>query len=211
MAKEVTSAPLRIVLATGNPGKLRELQRMLGAAYELLPQTDLNVTPVEETGATFTANALLKARHAARATGLPAIADDSGLEVDALGDAPGVRSARYAGAGATDQDNNQKLLEALSGMPAAGRTARFRSVIAFVRSAEDPDPLIAAGTWEGRILEAPRGTGGFGYDPLFLDELAGKTGGELEPDAKNQRSHRGKAVRALEKLLRKHGIGPKLD
>ena len=203
MAAGAVSPPRRIVLASGNQGKLRELQRMLGADYELIPQGQLQVESIEETGSTFSENALLKARHASAVTGLPAIADDSGLEVDALDGLPGVRSARYAGEQASDQDNNAKLLAALADLPADRRTARFRSVIAYVQSAADPAPLLAEGTWEGRILDGPRGSGGFGYDPLFLDEAAGLTGGELDPDAKNARSHRGKAVRQTGKITGK--------
>jgi len=191
----------RVVLATGNLGKLRELQRLLGEAFDLVPQNELNISAVEETGRTFTQNALLKARHASAESGLPAIADDSGLEVDALGGAPGIRSARYAGVDATDDENNEKLLAALGTRTAVERTARFRSVIVFVRAPDDPEPLIAEGVWEGRILETPRGTGGFGYDPLFLDETVGLTGGELDPDDKNRRSHRGKAARRLSEFL----------
>jgi len=195
----------RVVLATGNRGKLRELQALLGAAYELVPQSDLGVVEIEETGVTFTENALLKARHAAATTGLPAIADDSGLEVDALDGAPGVRSARYAGVAATDADNNTKLLRALDGLPAAARTARFRSVIVYVASADDSNPSIAEGVWAGRILDAPRGAGGFGYDPLFFDAAAGGTGAELAPAAKNRISHRGQAARRLVALLAERG------
>jgi XTP/dITP diphosphohydrolase len=191
----------RIVLATGNLGKLHELQRLLGEAFDLVPQTELNISSVEETGYTFTQNALLKARHASAESGLPAIADDSGLEVDALGGAPGIRSARYAGVDATDDENNEKLLEALGTYAVAERKARFRSVIVFVQSPDDPQPLIAKGVWEGRIIDTPRGTGGFGYDPLFFDETVGLTGGELDPDDKNRLSHRGKAARQLCKLL----------
>jgi len=191
----------RIVLATGNPGKLRELQRLFGAAFDLVPQTDLNICAVEETGCTFAENALLKARHASARSGLPAIADDSGLEVDALDGAPGIKSARYAGIDASDDENNAKLLQALGTRVTEERTARFRSVIVFVRSPDDPDPLLAEGVWEGRILDTPRGSGGFGYDPLFLDETVGLTGGELDPDDKNRRSHRGKAARRLSELL----------
>ncbi len=191
----------RIVLATGNPGKLRELQQLLGETFDLIAQTELNITAAEETGRTFTQNALLKARHASAESGMPAIADDSGLEVDALGGAPGVNSARYAGVDATDDENNEKLLDALGARAAADRMARFRSVIVFICTPDDPEPVIAEGVWEGRILDAPRGTGGFGYDPLFLDEGLGKTGGELDSDAKNRCSHRGKAARRLSELL----------
>ena len=201
----------RIVLATGNPGKLRELQRLLGESFDLVPQTELNIAEVEETGRTFAENALLKARHASALSGLPAIADDSGLEVDALDGAPGIRSARYAGIDASDDDNNKKLLAALGTRTAGERKARFRSVIVFVRSPNDPDPLSAEGVWEGRILDAPRGTGGFGYDPLFLDEIVGLTGGELDPDVKNRLSHRGKAARRLGKLLGTGGYVLDLD
>ena len=203
--------PRRIVLATGNPGKLRELQRLLGAAFDLVPQTELNIPAVEETGRTFTENALLKARHASAQSGLPAIADDSGLEVDALGGAPGIRSARYAGVDASDEENNQKLLAALGARCAAERGARFRCVMAFVDAADDPEPLLAEGVWCGRILNAPRGIGGFGYDPLFFDEAAGLTGGELEPDDKNRRSHRGQAARQLGQLLGLDDADPDLD
>lgn len=211
MAVGAVTHPCRIVLATGNLGKLRELQQLLGASFDLVAQSELNISSLEETGDTFAENALLKARHASAESGLPAIADDSGLEVDALGGAPGIRSARYAGIDASDDENNEKLLAALATCPAAERTARFRSVIVFVRSPDDPAPLIAEGTWEGRILAAPRGTGGFGYDPLFLDETAGLTGGELDPDDKNRRSHRGKAARQISEWLRSGEISSDLD
>ena len=201
MAGGAIANRLRVVLATGNPGKLRELQLLLGATFDLVPQTALNISSLEETGRTFTENALLKACHASAVSGLPAIADDSGLEVDALGGAPGIRSARYAGVDATDQENNEKLLDALGTRDAADRMARFRSVIVYVQAPDDPEPLIAEGIWEGRILDAPRGTDGFGYDPLFFDEAVGLTGAELSPDEKNRRSHRGKAARALAGLL----------
>ncbi|HJP37639.1 MAG TPA: RdgB/HAM1 family non-canonical purine NTP pyrophosphatase [Gammaproteobacteria bacterium] len=192
---------LRIILATGNPGKLRELQKLLGERFELVPQAELNISPIEETGRTFVQNALLKARHASSESGLPAIADDSGLEVDALGGAPGIRSARYAGSDATDEENNHKLLAELGACPEIDRTARFRSSMVYVRAPDDPEPFVAEGVWEGRILDSPRGTGGFGYDPLFLDESAGLTGGELGADDKNRRSHRGQAARRLSAML----------
>lgn len=189
---------MRVVVATGNRGKLVEFQQLLGGAgVELLPQSDFGVEPPAETGVTFAANALLKARHAARLTGLPALADDSGLEVDALGGAPGVYSARYAGADASDAANIAKLLAALAAVPPEERGARFRCVIAFVRDADDASPLIVSGSWEGRILEAPRGVGGFGYDPVFLDPSSGRSAAELAPADKNARSHRGRALRAL--------------
>lgn len=192
-----TATPRRIVLATGNRGKARELQSMLGSAWTVVLQSELGVESVEETGSTFVENALLKARHAAAVTGLPALADDSGLEVDALGGAPGVRSARYAGPTASDADNVDLLLAELAGVPPARRTARFRCVLAFVRDAADAAPVLAEGRWEGRITEAPRGLAGFGYDPVFEDPASGLTAAELAPAAKNARSHRGQALRNL--------------
>jgi XTP/dITP diphosphohydrolase len=191
----------RLVLASDNRGKLAEFQALLGEDWLLLPQGQLGVEPAEETGESFTANALLKARHAARLTGLPALADDSGLEVDALEGAPGVRSARYAGEGADAAANNHKLLSALAAIPDERRTARFRCVLALVRHAEDPDPLLAEGSWEGRIALAPRGAQGFGYDPVFIPAGIGLTAAELDPADKNRRSHRGRAARALAALL----------
>lgn len=189
----------RVVLATGNSGKVRELQQLLGAAFEIVPQTRLGVRPVPETGETFLANALLKARHAAAATALPAIADDSGLEVNALGGAPGVISARYAGEGATDADNVDKLLAELAGC--ADRSARFRCVLVFVRDAGDPAPIIAEGVWDGAIAPAARGCSGFGYDPIFFDVASGLTAAELTPAVKNARSHRGQAAIRLRAAL----------
>ncbi len=190
-----------LVLASGNPGKVREFQALLGSTWRVRPQSDFGVVPVEETGATFLANALLKARNAARLTGLPALADDSGLEVDALDGAPGVRSARYAGPGADDAANNARLLAALSEIPEAQRTARYRCVLVFTGGPDDPAPLIAEGVWEGRILTEARGRGGFGYDPLFLDPGSGMAAAELAADVKNARSHRGRALAQLQKLL----------
>jgi XTP/dITP diphosphohydrolase len=190
-----------LVLASGNAGKVRELQALLGSTWRVLPQSELGVASVEETGTTFLANALLKARHAARATGLRALADDSGLEVDALDGAPGIHSARYAGPTADDAANNARLLAALTGVPEARRTARFRCVLVWLEAPDDPAPLIAEGTWEGRILEAPRGSRGFGYDPLFFDAQSGMTPAEMAPSAKNARSHRGIALLELQKLL----------
>jgi XTP/dITP diphosphohydrolase len=192
------AAPLpRLVVATGNRGKLEEL-RVLAAdlAAEIVAQTDLGVGAVAETADSFVGNALLKARHAARATGLPALADDSGLEVDALGGEPGVWSARYAGAGATDAANNAKLLAALAAVRAP-RRARYRAVLALVRSADDPSPLVAEGAWHGEIAAAPRGRFGFGYDPLFQPDGDSRTAAELEPADKNRRSHRARALAAL--------------
>ncbi|MEQ1801029.1 MAG: RdgB/HAM1 family non-canonical purine NTP pyrophosphatase [Gammaproteobacteria bacterium] len=196
-----SAAAAEVVLASGNAGKVREFQALLGPEWRVRPQSDFGVAPVEETGNTFLANALLKARHAARATGLPALADDSGLEVDALGGEPGVKSARYAGALADDAANCGKLLAALAGVPDARRTARFRCVLVWVSGPDDPEPVVAEGAWEGRILSAPRGRGGFGYDPVFLDPVAGLAAAELEPAAKNARSHRGRALARLRPLL----------
>lgn len=187
----------RIVLATGNRSKAREIQAMLGDAWEILLQSDCGVTPIPETGATFVENALLKARHAAVVTGLAALGDDSGLEVAALGGAPGLRSARYAGPDASDADNLKQLLSELAFLPAGRRAARFRCALAFVNGPDDPDPVIAEGIWEGRITNQPRGTGGFGYDPVFEDPPSGLTAAELPAGVKNERSHRGQAVRLL--------------
>lgn len=200
-------APPEVVLASGNAGKVREFQALLGDGWRVRPQTDFGVHPVPETGDTFLANALLKARHAARVTGLPALADDSGLEVEALGGEPGVHSARYAGPGADDAANNRKLLEALAGLPEDRRGARFRCVLVWVAGPEDPAPLVAEGTWEGRILAAPRGAGGFGYDPLFLDPASGRAAAELSPAEKNARSHRGQALARLRALLEARRAG----
>lgn len=195
-----------LVLASGNRGKLRELSAMLEPlGIELLPQGDFDVVPMEETGTTFRENALLKARHAASASRLPALADDSGLEVDALDGAPGVRSARYAGPEADDRANNRKLLEALAGVPDHRRSARFRCVLALVDSPADPDPMVCEGVWEGRILTEPRGRGGFGYDPLFLVPELGLASAELDPEEKNRISHRARALEALRHALVQRG------
>jgi XTP/dITP diphosphohydrolase len=191
----------KVVLATGNRGKVREIEAILGSAWQLVPQSDLGIAPAEETGATFAENALLKARHAAAASGLPAIADDSGLEVDALDGAPGVQSARYAGPAASDADNLDKLLAELAHVPQGQRTARFRCVMAYVSSAADPHPVLADAVWEGRVTLAPRGLSGFGYDPVFEDPASGQTAAELLPAVKNARSHRGQAARRLRQLL----------
>ncbi|SMF94101.1 XTP/dITP diphosphohydrolase [Methylomagnum ishizawai] len=199
----------KILLASNNPGKVREIAAILadhdgGAAIgniEILPQSAFDIPEAEETGLSFVENAILKARNAAKYSGLPAIADDSGLEVDALGGAPGVYSARYAGVAASDAENNAKLLEALREVPDGLRTARFRCVMVFLRHAADPSPLIAQGIWEGRILHGPRGEGGFGYDPLFFVPECGCASAELAAEAKNRLSHRGKAVRELARQL----------
>ena len=191
-----------LVAATGNAGKLTEIRRLLdGLAWEVAAQSDFGVEPPPEDGFTFVENAIVKARHAAEHTGQAALADDSGLIVDALGGAPGVRSARFAGDAASDSTNNGKLLRALAEVPEAARTARFHCAVVFLRAPDDPVPLIAQGTWEGRVLAAPRGSGGFGYDPLFLDPAAGCTAAELPPERKDALSHRGRALRALRASL----------
>lgn len=194
--------PQRLVLATGNAGKVREMNHILaGLGVEVLPQSRFQVPEIEETGLSFVENAILKARNAARHTGLPALADDSGIEVDALHGAPGIYSARYAGPGASSQDNNLKLLKELREVPEAQRTARFHCAIVFMRHATDPMPLLCSGTWEGSILEAPRGSGGFGYDPLFFVPTHGCSSAELPPEIKNQISHRAQALQALLQAL----------
>lgn len=188
----------KIVLATGNAGKLREFQQMLGSAdVDFVTQRSLGVSDADETGLSFVENAILKARHAAAVTGLPALADDSGLEVDALLGQPGIYSSRYAGPGATDALNNAKLLAALSEVPESQRTARFQCCITFMRHAADPMPFVCHGTWEGRILFAPAGENGFGYDPLFFVPTHGCASAQLEPAVKNSLSHRGQALRQL--------------
>lgn len=194
---------MQLVLATGNAGKLKELRELLPPpTFEVLPQSQFTMVSATETGLSFVENAILKARHAAEASGLPAIADDSGLEVDALDGAPGIYSARYAGENASDEDNLRKLLVALDGKSAAQRTARYQCALVFMRTARDPSPLICQASWEGRIVTAPRGSGGFGYDPIF--ELADRavTVAELSAAEKNQLSHRGKALRGLVDQLR---------
>ncbi|MDH3586140.1 MAG: RdgB/HAM1 family non-canonical purine NTP pyrophosphatase [Gammaproteobacteria bacterium] len=198
--------PGKVVLATGNPGKVREIQRILGdLGVEVVPQSELGVGDADETGASFVANALIKARHASLITGLPAIADDSGLVVDALGGRPGVYSARYAGADANDESNIDKLLHELQGVPGDRRTAAFHCCAVFV-SADDATSLVAEGRWTGTILEQRRGTEGFGYDPVFFDPECGRTAAELGPELKNARSHRGKALTALAEMLREHFV-----
>lgn len=189
---------MRVVLATGNAGKIREFAELLApVGLEFLPQAEFGIEPPDETGDTFEANALLKARHAAARTGLPAMADDSGLEVDALGGAPGVRSARYAGEGAGDLANLRKLLQTMEGIDDPGRTARFRCVIALVQSPDDPMPIFGRGAWEGRILHDARGNGGFGYDPIFAPLGQTRSVAELPSMAKHAASHRGAALRDL--------------
>lgn len=194
--------PRTLVIATGNPGKLREFEALLaGLPFAPVAQSSLGVQPPEETGGTFLANALLKARHAARAAGAAAIADDSGLEVDALGGAPGIRSARYAGEGADDAANNAKLMQALAGEPPERRRARYRCVLVYLDGPDDPAPITAEAIWEGVILDAPRGGGGFGYDPYFWLPELGMSAAELSPADKNRLSHRGRALAALRARL----------
>ncbi|MGZ8217988.1 RdgB/HAM1 family non-canonical purine NTP pyrophosphatase [Methylomagnum sp.] len=188
----------KILLASNNPGKVREIAAILAEHdMEVVPQSAFAIPEADETGLSFIENAILKARHASRLSGLPAIADDSGLEVDALGGAPGVFSARYAGEGATDAANNAKLLEELRDVPPEQRAARFRCVMAFLRHERDPSPVIAQGVWEGVILNEARGVGGFGYDPLFFVPDQGCASAELPAAEKNRLSHRGKALREL--------------
>lgn len=189
------------VLASSNPKKVAELSRYLPGGVTVVNQDELGIASPAETGTTFVENAIIKARNAALHSGLPAIADDSGLEVDALQGAPGVYSARYAGTGASDQDNNAKLLEAMENIADADRGARFWSVIVLMRHASDPVPVITTGSWEGRILRAPRGAGGFGYDPLFVDPNLDRAAAELSPAEKHAVSHRGKALRALQQAI----------
>lgn len=193
----------KIVLATNNLGKVREVAAVLAEfAVEIVPQSAFAVPEIDETGLTFVENALLKARNAAHHTGLPALADDSGLVVDALSGAPGIQSARYAGVKATDQANNNKLLAALAEVPMEQRTARFVCALALLHHPTDPTPLICQASWEGSILAEPRGRHGFGYDPLFFVPDQQRTSAELEPATKNQLSHRGRALAELARLLR---------
>jgi XTP/dITP diphosphohydrolase len=199
---------MRVVLASGNAGKLTELRALLEPfGLDLAPQGSLGIEPADETGESFRDNALIKARHAARRSGLAALADDSGIEVAALGGRPGVYSARYAGPAASDADNLAKLLAELQAVPEAQRSARYRCSIAFVRGPHDASPLLAEGTWTGRIAHTPRGTGGFGYDPVFIPAGRDETAAELAPDVKNALSHRGQALRSLQRLLEglRHG------
>lgn len=191
-----------IVLATGNKGKVKELACLFEQHnIHIVPQSDFNVPDVPETGTTFVENAIIKARHAAKITGKPAIADDSGLAVDALGGAPGVYSARYAGEDASDNDNTDKLLSALASISDDKRTARFHCVLVYMESSEDPTPLICHGVWEGSICREPKGSQGFGYDPVFWQEDQQLTSAELPRELKNQLSHRGKALAQLVPLL----------
>ena len=189
---------MKLVLASDNPGKLAELTSLLAdTGFVCVSQGEFGVSSAEETGSTFVENALLKARHAAASTGLCAIADDSGLAVDHLKGAPGVHSARYSGVDATDEENREFLLAALAGVPADQRTARFHSVVVYLRHAKDPIPIICHGHWSGTIALKPRGSGGFGYDSLFLADGCSQTAAELTADKKNSLSHRAQALVSL--------------
>ena len=193
-----------LVLATGNPGKVKELANMLSSLnINVVPQSDFNVGEVAETGTTFVENAIIKARHAAKITGMPAIADDSGLEVDGLNGAPGVYSARFAGPGASDQDNIDKLLVDLGDNPI--RSARFWCVLVLMRHADDPTPLICSASWEGEITLTQNGNGGFGYDPVFFVAEKNCTSAELTKEQKNAVSHRGQALQKLLLELKQKG------
>jgi XTP/dITP diphosphohydrolase len=192
----------RIVVASSNRGKLTEIAQILeGTGYALIEQSALRVGDAEETGLSFVENALLKARHAALKTDLPALGDDSGLIVDALNGAPGLHSARYSGGHGNATHNIERLLRELDGVPPERRGARFHCVIVLLRHATDPAPLIAEGAWRGRILDAPRGSGGFGYDPVFFDPAFGRSAAELDAETKNRVSHRGRALTQLRALL----------
>ena len=188
----------KIVLASGNAGKVREINKLFaGCGIEVVPQSDFNVPEIAETGTTFVENAIIKARHAAKLSGLPAIADDSGIEVDALNGAPGIYSARFAGEGSSDEENLLKLLNELKSVPEEQRSARFQCLMVYMRHAEDPTPIICQGTWEGRILTAPQGENGFGYDPVFFVPEQQCSSAELDAATKNSLSHRGKALQQL--------------
>ncbi|HLS99734.1 MAG: RdgB/HAM1 family non-canonical purine NTP pyrophosphatase [Porticoccaceae bacterium] len=198
----------KVVLASGNAGKLREFQYLLAdRGIDVVAQSEFSVPDADETGLSFVENAILKARHAARLTGLPAIADDSGLEVDVLDGAPGIYSARFAGPNASDGDNNARLLELLKGVPAERRTARYQCSLVYMRHAADPTPLICQGSWEGVIGTKPKGSHGFGYDPLFFVREQGCTAAELPREVKNTLSHRARAMRQLlDKLARPQAL-----
>lgn len=194
---------MKVVFASGNAGKVREVGEMLAPLdWMVIPQTDLFADEADETGLTFVENALLKARHACARTGLPAIGDDSGLEVAALGGAPGIYSSRFAGPGATDSSNIDKLLAELAHVPAGERQASFYCAMVFMRHTEDPTPVIALGRWNGEILDAPRGEGGFGYDPVFYVPEEGCTAAQLPPERKHQLSHRAQALHSLVTQIR---------
>lgn len=196
--------PEKIILASGNKKKLLELTAILDEfSVALIPQSEFKVEDAVEDGLTFVENAIKKARHACQQTGLPAIADDSGIEVDALRGAPGIYSARYAGEKSSDQANLEKLLDSLQNIEAAGRTARYQCVIVYMQHANDPTPLIAQAHWQGEILEVPQGNGGFGYDPIFFDKSANKSAAEMTSEEKSARSHRGKALKIFQQQFEK--------
>jgi XTP/dITP diphosphohydrolase len=202
MTSTTTAGGRTVVIASGNPGKVAEIRRLLAALdLELRAQSELGIAGAAETGRTFRENALIKARHASAVAGLPAIGDDSGLEVAALGGRPGVRSARFAGEAATDEQNIDRLLEALSETPAGDRSASFRCIATYVESPDDPAPLIAEGVWHGCILLHRQGDGGFGYDPVFFDPRKNRTAAEMSAAEKNLVSHRGQAFRGLSMLI----------
>jgi len=206
MAQSKQKTMRQIVLASGNKGKVREIKSMLaGQDIEVLPQSEFNVSDIEETGLTFVENALIKARHAAKISGLPAIADDSGIEVDALNGAPGIYSARFAGVGATDSENLDKLLRDIASIDEPLRTARFQCVLVLLRHEKDPTPIICQGTWEGSLLREIKGENGFGYDPIFWLEDKQCTSAQLPPEIKDQLSHRGQALRKLVAILQHSG------
>ncbi|WNO09342.1 RdgB/HAM1 family non-canonical purine NTP pyrophosphatase [Teredinibacter sp. KSP-S5-2] len=192
----------KIILASGNPGKLKEFQILLADCnLDVRPQSEYEVSDADEIGLTFVENAIIKARHACEATGLPAIADDSGIEVDALKGAPGIYSARFSGEGATDEKNNQRLLSLLVNTPEEERSARYQCVLVYMEHAKDPTPIICQGTWEGRILDTPVGENGFGYDPLFYVPEYKCSSAELDKNLKNKISHRAKAMQKLLAVL----------
>jgi len=197
----------KVVFASGNPGKIREVSQILsGPHITVLPQSQFQVPEAEETGLCFVENALIKARNAAVHSGLPAIADDSGIAVDALEGAPGVWSARYAGAGASDEDNLEKLIQVMKEVPPEGRTARFICVLVYLAHPRDPTPIICEGSWEGTLTYAPLGGHGFGYDPIFFVPTHGCTSAQLAPEVKNLLSHRGQALRNLLVALQTRGL-----
>jgi XTP/dITP diphosphohydrolase len=209
MSGATAALPPRVVLATGNPGKLREMRAILAPwGVDVRPQSEFTPDAAEETGLSFVENAILKARFASRISGLPAIADDSGLEVDALRGAPGIHSARFAGSQADDAANNARLLRELENVPDAERGARYRCAMVYLRWPLDPAPVVCQASWEGRIARIPRGPGGFGYDPLFLVGDGPRTAAELDPQLKNRQSHRGQALRALVAVLSPASLPP---
>jgi XTP/dITP diphosphohydrolase len=192
----------KIVLATSNPGKAREFNKLLeNSNIEIILQSEFNIVSAEETGTTFVENAIIKARNASKFSGLPAIADDSGIEVDCLNGKPGIYSARYSGENATDEENLQKLVQEVSNFPQSKRSARYWCILVLMRHWQDPTPIICQRCWNGEIITSPKGNNGFGYDPIFKVSMLGKTAAELEPEVKNRISHRGQAMRDLMPIL----------